>query len=67
LNAYVKDKVENKLHELVCAGKLLLAQAQREIASNWVEAYKTYVGPLPAATAGTGTPPAPLTSVGFIH
>ena len=51
LNAYVKDRVENKLHELVCAGKLPIEQAQREIASNWVEAYKKYVGPLPEAQA----------------
>jgi hypothetical protein len=65
LNAYVKDRVENKLHELVCSGQLPLEQAQREIASNWVEAYKKYVGPLPEAlpTAApspvtTTTPPA---------
>jgi hypothetical protein len=49
LNATVKDRVENKLHELVCAGKLPLQQAQQEIASNWVEAYQKYVGPLPEA------------------
>ena len=35
-NAHVKDKVENKLHELVCAGRLSLNEAQREIATNWI-------------------------------
>ncbi|HYQ90752.1 MAG TPA: hypothetical protein VES89_01420 [Candidatus Competibacteraceae bacterium] len=52
------DKVENKLHELVCAGKLPLEQAQREIASNWVEAYKKYVGPLPEAQPTAAQEPA---------
>lgn len=33
--ARVKDKVENHLHSLVCAGTLSLATAQRAIASNW--------------------------------
>ena len=31
-----------KLHNLVCAGKLDLKTAQREIASNWIEAYQKY-------------------------
>lgn len=60
LNAYVKDRVENKLHELVCSGQLPLEQAQREIASNWVEAYKKYVGPVPEARP-TATP-SPVTT-----
>jgi hypothetical protein len=47
LNAHVKDRLENKLHKLVCSGKLPLEQAQREIAENWIEAYKKYVGELP--------------------
>ena len=45
--ARVKDKVENKLHSLICAGQLSLAQAQYEEATNWVAAYQKYVGPLP--------------------
>ena len=53
LNAYVKDRVENKLHEWVCSGQLPLEQAQREIASNWIEAYKKDVGPLPEAPPAT--------------
>jgi hypothetical protein len=30
----VKDKLEDQLHALVCAGKLPLAQAQHEIAAD---------------------------------
>jgi nitrite reductase/ring-hydroxylating ferredoxin subunit len=29
LNAHVKDKLENVLHELVCSGKLCLEEAQK--------------------------------------
>jgi hypothetical protein len=49
LNAHVKDKLENRLHALVCNGALSLAVAQTEIATNWVSAYQKYVGPLPSA------------------
>jgi hypothetical protein len=45
--ARVKDRLENKLHVLVCAGKLPLEQAQHEIATNWPGAYQKYVAPLP--------------------
>jgi hypothetical protein len=41
-NARVKDKLEYRLHDLVCSGNLNLAQAQREIATNWIVAYKKY-------------------------
>jgi hypothetical protein len=40
----VKDRLEERLHELVCAGKLDLPTAQRDIAVNWIDAYKKYVG-----------------------
>jgi len=46
-NAHVKDVLENRLHLLVCSGKLDLKTAQQEIAGNWIEAYKKYVGPEP--------------------
>jgi hypothetical protein len=42
-NAQVKDK----LHALVCSGQLDLKTAKQAIASNWIEAYKKYVGPNP--------------------
>lgn len=41
-NAYVKDDLEDHLHDLVCGGKLDLATAQRDMASNWIQAYKKY-------------------------
>jgi anti-sigma factor RsiW len=41
-NAEVKDMLEDHLRELVCDGQLDLATAQREIATNWIEAYKKY-------------------------
>lgn len=37
-----KDRLENKLHRLVCAGKMALRKAQNLIASNWVAAYNRY-------------------------
>ena len=42
-NAHHKDELENTLNRLVCSGKLTLAQAQREIAQDWVASYKTRV------------------------
>jgi hypothetical protein len=44
-NAHTKDILEHRLHTLVCNGELDLAVAQRDIAANWVDAYKKYVGP----------------------
>ena len=41
-NARVKDDLEDHLRTLVCDGKLDLATAQKEIASNWIDAYKKY-------------------------
>jgi hypothetical protein len=41
-NAQVKDDLEDHLRALVYDGKLDLATAQREIALNWIEAYKKY-------------------------
>jgi hypothetical protein len=43
-NAHVKDKLEDRLHALVCSGKLRLEQAQREIATDWIAAYQRYLG-----------------------
>ena len=41
-NAYVKDALEEHLHQLVCAGELDLSTAQRDIATDWIAAYKKY-------------------------
>jgi len=47
LNAYTKDKLENKLRRMVCKGELDIKVAQQEIAKDWIGAYKKYIGPLP--------------------
>jgi hypothetical protein len=39
-----KDRLENKLHSLVCAGSVPLATAQHDIATDWISAYTRYVG-----------------------
>jgi hypothetical protein len=41
-NAYVKDELERLFRRLVCEGKIDLATAQREMASDWISAYKRY-------------------------
>ena len=41
-NAEVKDALEDRLRDMVCEGQLDLNVAQREIATNWIEAYKKY-------------------------
>ena len=41
-NAHVKDDLEERLHQMVCAGKLDLPTAQRDIATDWIAAYKKY-------------------------
>lgn len=46
-NAQVKDRLEGKLHELVCSGQLDLKTAQEAIAADWIGAYKFYVSANP--------------------
>jgi hypothetical protein len=41
-NAHVKDALEERLHGMVCSGQIDLATAQREIAADWIGAYKKY-------------------------
>jgi hypothetical protein len=43
----VKDRLENKLHDLVCAGTMTLRAAQRGIASNWQALYEKIHGRAP--------------------
>ncbi len=40
--AHVKDALEDRLRGLVCDGKVDLATAQQEIASDWIAAYRKY-------------------------
>jgi len=44
---HVKDKLENKLHALVCAGQIALRAAQQQIAANWETLYKKDYGVAP--------------------
>jgi hypothetical protein len=41
-NAHVKDALEERLHQLVCARQLDLTTAQTDIATDWISAYKKY-------------------------
>jgi hypothetical protein len=55
-NSYAKDQLEDHLHQMVCGGKLSLATAQRDIASDWISAYKKYFHtdePLPSDSASS--------------
>ena len=45
-NAVAKNRLALRLHDMVCAGELPLAQAQKEIAEDWIAAYETYIGAL---------------------
>jgi hypothetical protein len=54
-NSYVKDQLEDRLHRLVCEHKVPLEQAQRDIARDWISAYKEYYQtdrPLASARSG---------------
>jgi hypothetical protein len=37
-NAHLKDKLEDRLHALVCAAKMSLPDAQKAIAGDWISA-----------------------------
>lgn len=43
-NAHDKDVLETKLKEMVCGGEISLKDAQAAIATDWVAAYKSYIG-----------------------
>ena len=45
--SYAKDRLENRLRELVCRGQLPLGTARAAIATNWITAYRRYLGPMP--------------------
>jgi hypothetical protein len=46
-NARVKDRLETKMGRMVCKNQITLKQAQEEISTDWVAAYKKYIGPSP--------------------
>jgi hypothetical protein len=39
--------LEKRLRKLVCAGQVSLADAQRALATDWIAAYKQWMGGLP--------------------
>lgn len=41
-NAHAKDALEERLHRMVCDKQIDLTSAQRELASNWIAAYKKH-------------------------
>jgi len=43
-NAAMKDKLENYLHVEACGGHIPIEQAQKEIAEDWITAYRKYLG-----------------------
>lgn len=52
--ARTKDVLENTLHDLVCAGDVALQSAQHQEATNWVAAYRRYVGGAPSGSGSGG-------------
>jgi hypothetical protein len=44
---HVKDKLENRVHRLVCAGTMSLRTAQRRIAADWQALYRDVFGEPP--------------------
>ncbi len=43
-NASTKDTLEDVLHKMVCSGQVPLDTARREMATDWLAAYRKYVG-----------------------
>lgn len=46
-NYHLKDRLENRLHVLVCGGVMTLPAAQRRIATNWSALYRSVFGTEP--------------------
>ena len=70
-NAGVKDQLEDLLPRLVCEGRVDLRTAQREIAVDWVAAYRKYfrtTSPLqPPMSVARAAPASPLFRAEFAH
>jgi hypothetical protein len=49
-----KDALEFVMYKMVCHGELPLAQAQHDMATNWIQAYKAYVPTHPNYRFGGG-------------
>ena len=60
-NARAKDSLEKRLHQMVCQRQIDLESAQRDIASDWIAAYKKYFHsktPVTSSAALLSGPPA---------
>jgi hypothetical protein len=44
---HINDKLENKLHDLVCDGMMTLRSVQKQIAANWQALYMRVFGVAP--------------------
>jgi hypothetical protein len=44
---HAKDKLENRLHDMVCSGQIPLAAARQQIAANWQALYQRVFGVTP--------------------
>jgi hypothetical protein len=53
--ARTKDALENRLHELVCEGRLKLRSAQRQEARDWIAAYRKYMDATPTTAGSPGS------------
>lgn len=47
-NAHIKDKLENRLHKMVCNNKITLEDAQTMISKDWISAYCKYYADKPS-------------------
>jgi hypothetical protein len=43
-SARLKDRLEDRLHTMVCRGELRIEEAQHDIAADWIAAYRKYLG-----------------------
>ena len=54
-NSYVKDQLEDYLNAQVCSGKMSLAEAQQEVATNWVQTWLAMGNQPPPTVNSTST------------
>jgi hypothetical protein len=40
---HLKDRLENKLHKMVCKGQISLEEAQNALSDNWEKSYLKYI------------------------
>jgi hypothetical protein len=56
-NAEAKDRLERRMCNMVCDGKIDIATAQRALATDWIAAYQTYYGRPPRQPPVPSPPP----------